>query len=173
MTRYTKIGGALAAALLLGACQERPETQVGGTADAAPEAAPVAPAGEPADRPRALLAVSDAQPPHLTDDAGQAVYTLAGNRQGERCDAACEEAWPPVVAQDAQPAAGPGVPQGAIATMPRADGGHHATYRGEPLYRYAADQGAGRTAGDGVEDQWGRWSLVRIDPAGTGAPAGE
>lgn len=109
---------------------------------------------------RPMLALSSTRPAHLVDGAGQAVYVLEGNDDGSRCDDACENAWPPVQAEQAQPLAGPGAMDGQLSTMPREDGGLHVTYDGQPLYRYAADSGVGATAGDGVDDQWGTWSLV-------------
>lgn len=109
---------------------------------------------------RPIVAVSDSQPAHLVDGAGQALYVLEGNDDGSRCDAACEDAWPPVQAEETQPLAGPGGYETRLGTMPRPDGGLHVTYHGQPLYRYAADSGVGATAGHGVEDQWGAWSLV-------------
>jgi len=117
-----------------------------------------------ADR-RPILTVSDTDPPHLVDTAGQAVYVLAGNDDGSRCDAACEDAWPPVQAEDAQALADPAGLQPQLGTMPRADGGNHVTWDGQPLYRYAADSGTGATAGHGVDDQWGSWSLVSPEGA--------
>lgn len=109
---------------------------------------------------RPILAISDSQPAHLVDGAGQALYVLEGNDDGSRCDAACENAWPPVQAEEAQPLTGPGGYETRLGSMPRPDGGLHVTYHGQPLYRYAADSGVGATAGHGVEDQWGAWSLV-------------
>ena len=127
--------------------------------DAMPAPAQATPTPAEAER-RPILAVSDSQPAHLVDGAGQALYVLEGNDDGSRCDAACEDAWPPVQAEETQPLAGPGGYETRLGTMPRPDGGLHVTYHGQPLYRYAADSGVGATAGHGVEDQWGAWSLV-------------
>lgn len=112
----------------------------------------------------ATLAMSGTASSHLVDGAGSAVYVLEGNTDGSKCDAACEEVWPPVLAHDSQPSAGQGVEQARIGTLER-DGRSYATYGGQPLYRYSGDAGAGRTAGHGVVDQWGRWSLVGLDGA--------
>jgi len=109
---------------------------------------------------RPVVTVSEGESPHLVDSAGQALYVLAGNEDGSRCDAACEDAWPPVQAEDAQPEVEPFGLADHVGTMPRGDGGLHVTWNGQPLYRYAADSGVGATAGHGVQDQWGSWSLV-------------
>ena len=102
--------------------------------------------------------------PYLTNSAGSAVYFMEGDTDGSGCVDACTEAWPPVVGDQVGPPAGPDQQGGERAPITRADGGGQVTYNQHPLYRYAADVGAGRTAGHGVEDQWGHWHL--IDPAG-------
>ena len=104
------------------------------------------------------LAMSGTSSSHLVDGAGSAVYVLAGNEDGSKCDAACEEVWPPVLANATQPDAGEGVEASRIGTVQRGDR-TYVTYGGQPLYRYAGDAGAERTSGAGVEDQWGKWSL--------------
>lgn len=142
-----------------------------GTAPARPAATPSPVAGSGMQGglgdATATLAMSGTPSSHVVDGAGSAVYVLAGNTDGSKCDAACEEAWPPVIAVDAQPTAGAGVEMSRIGTMERG-GRTHVTYGGEPLYRYAGDAGAERTAGAGVEDQWGKWSLMGLD--GTALP---
>lgn len=100
---------------------------------------------------------------YLTDSAGNALYAIEGETQGEKCTGACLEAWPPLLVGDVQPSAGAGAQASLVATVPRDDGTSQVTYDGQPLYRYAADTGAGRTAGQGVEDQWGQWHLVTAD----------
>lgn len=109
-----------------------------------------------------VLAMSGTPSSHVVDGAGSAVYMLAGNADGNSCDRACEEVWPPVLAHDQQPAAGTGVELAKLGTLER-EGRIHVTYGGQPLYRYAGDMGANRTTGAGVEDQWGEWSLVGLD----------
>lgn len=119
-------------------------------------------AGQQSGGGNTTLAMSGTPSSHLVDGAGSAVYILEGNMDGTRCDSACEEAWPPVLAHDVRPNAGPGVEMSRIGTLER-EGRTYVTYGGQPLYRYAGDMGAGRTAGAGVEDQWGKWSLVGLD----------
>ncbi|MEN1939845.1 hypothetical protein WCE39_01900 [Luteimonas sp. MJ174] len=110
----------------------------------------------------ATLAMSGSPSSHLVDGAGSAVYVLAGNTDGSKCDAVCEEVWPPVMAHDVQPTGAAGVESARIGTLER-EGRIHVTYGGEPLYRYSGDAGVGRTSGAGVDDQWGKWSLVGLD----------
>lgn len=119
-------------------------------------------AGQQSGGGNTTLAMSGTPSSHIVDGAGTAVYILEGNMDGTKCDAACEEAWPPVLAHDVRPNAGPGIEMSRIGTLDR-NGRTYVTYGGQPLYRYAGDMGAGRTAGAGVEDQWGKWSLVGLD----------
>lgn len=100
-----------------------------------------------------------------------------------RCDAECEDAWPPVLTEAAVNGQTPGLQPGLLSSQPRPDGAAHVVYAGHPLYRYAGDQGAGSTAGDGVRDRWGTWHLLSSagtfvsaknnagDDANTGTPA--
>lgn len=99
--------------------------------------------------------------PYLADQAGAALYYMEDNRDGSRCDDTCERAWPPVVASEGQAQAGDGVDGSRLGTLPRVAGGFHVTHDGLALYRYAGDQGPGRTSGDGVRDKWGHWHLAR------------
>lgn len=162
----------LAAAVGLSACQrdggDRADTTTPATQPQTPPVPEMAgPSPAEAER-RPVVTVSEGDPPHLVDAAGQALYMLEGNEDGSRCDAACEDAWPPVLAEDAEPLAGAGGHATRLGTMQRPDGGFHVTYHDQPLYRYAADSGVGATAGHGVDDQWGSWSLV--SPEGPPVP---
>ncbi|WP_187775595.1 COG4315 family predicted lipoprotein [Luteimonas suaedae] len=172
MIRCSKPLLMLAAVLMLSACRDDPAEQQADDVSTSRYRADVGPSGEavvPGERggpraqgDRAVIMASDTEPAYLTDAAGQTLYVLAGNDDGSRCDRACEEAWPPVVAEEAEPVPGSGLQRELLGTTPRQDGGLHVTYDGKPLYRYAADAGAGRTAGHEVEDQWGKWSMVSV-----------
>ena len=140
-----------------------PDSATGADAERYGQSGASAPAASNApDGGRVSLAMSGTPSSHLVDGAGHAVYVLAGNTDGSKCDAACQEAWPPVFAHGVDASAGMGVDPAMMGTLER-DGRIHVTYGGEPLYRYAGDAGANRTAGAGVEDQWGKWSLVGLD----------
>ena len=169
MDRSQNEGGAEEARSLADAGEERAQ------ADIRPEGVPGAerPTGIPgavggtgmqsgARDSSAVLSMSGGPSSHVVDGAGSAVYVLAGNEDARKCDAECEEAWPPVIAGEQRTAAGAGIEAANIGILQRGDRAH-VTYRAQPLYRYAGDAGAGRTAGHGVQDQWGSWSLVGLD----------
>jgi predicted lipoprotein with Yx(FWY)xxD motif len=122
-----------------------------------------APSPEATANPAGTITMVPGPPVHLTDAAGASVYMLEGNANGDRCDAICEEAWPPVVAQINRPQPGPGVDGNLLGTAPRPDGSLQVRYGTNPLYRYAGDRGAGRTSGHQVTDKWGLWTLVGLD----------
>lgn len=168
----------------LSACSDHPAEDTAQTASAdAPQAA--APAGTDAaalsdgtrggtgrvpmgDAPASgadgpVLRMSTGPQVHLVDAAGMAVYMLEGNTDGSRCDATCEEAWPPVLATASRAEAGTGLDPQLLGMSPRGDQSYQVSYGNSPLYRYAGDAGAGRTNGHGVRDQWGTWSLVGLD----------
>jgi predicted lipoprotein with Yx(FWY)xxD motif len=70
------------------------------------------------------------------------------------CSGGCLDAWPPLLAADGQAlVAGDGV-NGTLATAPRDDGTLQVTYRGRPLYHFAADSEAGQATGQGVNGVW-------------------
>ncbi|MDH5822718.1 hypothetical protein QFW77_06880 [Luteimonas sp. RD2P54] len=158
---------ALATAAALVACQEdradtaAPGERPGLDPDTPMPTNPAVAAGQGGDV-RPVVTASDTTPAHLVDASGQALYMLHDNADGSRCDTRCEGAWPPVTTRDVQPAPGEGIQNDLLGTIQRQDSTLHVTYDGQPLYRYAADAGAGRTAGHGVEDQWGEWSLVSV-----------
>lgn len=180
----------LAAALCLAAlsaCTDRPAGEAAGTVPQ--EAQPDANAALPVDAGQAalsdgtrgrtarvpaadasgagaggpVLGMSTGPQVHLIDAAGAAVYMLEGNTDGSKCDAACEEAWPPVLATASRADAGTGLDPQLLGMLPRGDQSYQVSYGNSPLYRYAGDAGAGRTNGHGVRDQWGTWSLVGLD----------
>jgi predicted lipoprotein with Yx(FWY)xxD motif len=173
-SRYPVALGLLIATAALAACNQATEEGVGnGVAEpAAPAAVATAPAvptaGNPGVPPRAesvtgttlMLATVGASEPYLADSAGSALYTIEGTTEASACTDACLDVWPPLLAQTGQPTVGPQLQAGMVGTIPREDGAMQVTYNGHPLYRYAADTGTGRTAGQGVEDQWGHWYLV-------------
>lgn len=167
--------GALMALGLAGCQNDTDDTLADPGADAALPADTVrdqpnnaAPAGTPQTgevAPGTLMVVTGAGPgPYIADSAGNALYTLEDDTDGSKCRDECLQAWPPLLVGEVQPAAGPQLQAGLVGTWQRPDGTTQVTYNGHMLHRYAADTGTGRTAGQGVEDQWGEWYL--LTPAG-------
>lgn len=170
------IGGVLVVALGLVACNKRRTDDT--LTDATPEpaattqtqptvATPVPAAG------MVTVATAGASAPYLANAAGNALYVLQDNIDGSKCTAACLEAWPPVLATDGMPGAGAGLEPTQLSTIKRADNTLQVAYNRYPLHRYAADTGAGRTAGHGVKDQWGEWTLIGPLGEPLGADAGK
>ncbi|HET6396794.1 MAG TPA: hypothetical protein VFF91_08140 [Pseudoxanthomonas sp.] len=167
MNRIPVVSATVLCALLLAACGT--EVAAPGTAAAGPEPAAsdiAAPsAAQETDMRQAELGVSADPVPHLTDASGASLYYLEGNADGSRCDAACEAIWPPVLGRamlrEEDQRVAQGLDPGALGELDRGGGRIQTTYRGNPLYRYAGDLGATRTAGDGIRDEWGHWQLAR------------
>ena len=117
-----------------------------------------------------VVATAGAASAYVADRSGAALYMVEGDRDGSGCSAECTQTWPPVRVEGATPSDSPGLQAGMVGVVQRADGGTQVTYNGHPLYRYGGDAGAG-TAGHGVSDKWGHWSLV--GPDGAPLPAGK
>lgn len=138
----------------------------GATAAASPAAAPDGAAGS---NPL-VVATAGAASAYVADRSGAALYMLDGDKDGSGCTGECTQTWPPVRVEGAMPSDSPGLQAGMVGVVQRADGGTQVAYNGHPLYRYGGDAGAG-TAGHGVSDKWGHWSLV--GPDGAPLPAGK
>ena len=111
--------------------------------------------------------VSDAaRPPEVTIQNGADSALLADSkgltlyfREGpEGCTGDCLRAWPPFMAEaqasevgDWKKVAGPG-------------GGLQWSFRGSPIYTFAADGGPGLAGGDGLGGIGGRWRAIRYMP---------
>lgn len=172
-TKILMVGGLVVALGLTGCNKRRTDDTL---TDPTPEpAAETAPATQPTDTasppPKAgslTVATAGASGPYIANASGSALYALGGNADGSKCTGACLEAWPPVLATEGMPLAGANVQPILMSTIKRTDGPLQVAYNHHPLHRYAADTGAGRTAGHGVEDQWGKWYL--ITPQGEPVP---
>ncbi|MEO7162119.1 MAG: hypothetical protein ABI041_04300 [Bdellovibrionia bacterium] len=97
---------------------------------------------------------------YLVDQRGMSLYMLDATRQ---CDAECERVWPPLVAMSDNISAAGRVSASSVGSIPRADGTKQVTYNGMPLYLFAQDRAPGDIMGQGIEDVWGVWNLIRPD----------
>lgn len=70
------------------------------------------------------------------------------------CSGGCLEAWPPLTVAEGQTLAGDESVTGTLGAFARDDGTMQATYRGRPLYYWAADTEPGQTSGQAVNDVW-------------------
>jgi predicted lipoprotein with Yx(FWY)xxD motif len=103
--------------------------------------------------PSLKISSKDAVGSFLTDAKGMTLYTFTKDSGGKSaCAGPCVEKWPvfyrePLVTPE-------GVIPVEFATITRADGKKQTTYKGRPLYYFAADMGAGDTKGDQVNEVW-------------------
>lgn len=110
-----------------------------------------------------IVATAGASGPYLANSAGSALYFVEGDTDGSKCTGPCIEVWPPFLAGEVAPTPTAELQAEMLGTITRADGSVQVSYNHHPLYRYSADAGAGRTAGNDVEDKWGKWHLVGPD----------
>lgn len=98
----------------------------------------------------------------LVDAKGLTLYTFKNDEAAPGksvCNGGCATNWPPVIVT-AAPTKDAAV-TGEVGTVKRDDGSTQVTYRGRPLYRFAADTASGETKGAAVAN----WALVT--PGGT------
>jgi predicted lipoprotein with Yx(FWY)xxD motif len=96
----------------------------------------------------ALGQVLDAGTKHLT----VYMYTADhGNKSS--CSGACAKAWPPVTTV-AKPKVAGGARAGLIGTIRRSGNVKQVTYKGHPLYYFAADKAAKTSNGQGLDGAW-------------------
>jgi predicted lipoprotein with Yx(FWY)xxD motif len=101
---------------------------------------------------------------YLVDSQGRTLYLFEKDKGTmSTCSGACASAWPPATTKG-HPKAGSGVKAALLGTTTRSDGSTQLTYSGHPLYRYAGDQAAGDTNGQGLTQFGGGWYVV--SPAG-------
>lgn len=107
---------------------------------------------------------------YLTGASGRALYLwVADAMDKSSCSSACAQVWPPVTASG-KPTGSAGVTAGDLGTIKRSDGSEQVTYKGHPLYYYAADKSAGSTTGEGSNSFGAKWWLVA--PSGSAITAG-
>lgn len=101
MTRWNIAATALVLAMTLAGCQEDVAAPAEPQADTGPRiddrtGPPAETMPTPAEAEQSpMITIAAAEPPHLVDAAGQALYVLEDNHDGSRCDEECESAWPP------------------------------------------------------------------------------
>lgn len=102
----------------------------------------------------------------LVNGDGMPLYVFSKDTGGtSACTGDCTTEWIPLASQGA-PVAGDGVDATLLGTITRDDGTMQVTYNGHPLYTFADDTGAGDAAGQGMEDNGGKWNLI----SATGEP---
>jgi len=98
----------------------------------------------------------------LVDSKGMTVYEFTVDKGTKsECYGGCAAAWPPVTASG-QPTAGQGAVAADLGTTKRKDGSLQVTYKGHPLYTFAADGAPGEANGNESEGTW-----FVLDEAGT------
>lgn len=90
----------------------------------------------------------------LVDGDGTTLYIFTEDEAGvSNCTGGCADTWPPVIVEEGF-AAGQGLDASIFSTVERDDGSLQLAVNEMPLYRYAADNQAGDTNGQGVGDVW-------------------
>lgn len=92
--------------------------------------------------------------PHLTTTDGYVLYAFVPDAQEDStCVDGCADAWPPLIA-DGDVDVADDLDADAVGTIERADGSHHVTYFGWPLYTFAQDAEPGAANGQALDERW-------------------
>ncbi len=90
---------------------------------------------------------------YLADAKGMTLYFFKKDSPGKSaCAGDCVAKWPLYYAEKVAPTGS--LKAADFGTITREDGQKQTTYKGMPLYYFAADMAAGDTNGQGVRDIW-------------------
>jgi len=93
----------------------------------------------------------------LVNSRGLTLYLFKADKGTKSaCTNACAAAWPPLLVTG-KPTVGSGLNASLLGTTTRPEGKTQVTYNGHPLYRFAQDQKAGETNGQGVSAFGAAW----------------
>ncbi|MDX3327363.1 MULTISPECIES: hypothetical protein [Streptomyces] len=171
MKRHVRTTGTLVAALLIagaaaGCSDDGGEGAASGTETHSAAEAPdtdVVPAATSSSTP-AVDVKNGTLGKMLVDEKGRTLYLFdKDTKDKSKCNDDCATAWPPFTVKST-PTAGKGLKKDLLKTTKRDDGSEQVTYNGHPLYRFADDQKAGDTNGQGVDAFGAKWYVV--DPDG-------
>jgi predicted lipoprotein with Yx(FWY)xxD motif len=96
----------------------------------------------------------------LSDGKGRTLYLFEADRGVmSTCYSACASVWPPLTSTGAA-SAGAGVNASLLGSTKRKDGAAEVTYKGHPLYYYAADSVPGQTTGQGLNQFGAKWYVL-------------
>jgi predicted lipoprotein with Yx(FWY)xxD motif len=130
-------------------------------------------AGQPSSAPTAAALIKTAPDASLggtilVNAHGLTLYRLSGERTGKFIctSSTCLANWHPLVATGSKPAGS----VGSLGVVKRPDGTMQVTYKGGPLYTFAADHSPGQTNGQGFKDV-GTWNAVTTSAAKATTPA--
>jgi predicted lipoprotein with Yx(FWY)xxD motif len=106
-----------------------------------------------ADHHTVKVAKDDKVGAHLTDAKGMTLYVFKKDSPGKSaCAGPCVGKWP-IYYREKVGASGD-LKAGDFGTITRDDGQKQTTYKGLPLYYFAADKAPGDTNGQGVMEVW-------------------
>ena len=94
---------------------------------------------------------------YLTGKDGKTLYIFTKDTACDGksvCNGDCATAWPPLVVASLDEIKADAGATGALALATRDDSTSQVTYKGLPLYYFAADTAAGETKGQGVGGVW-------------------
>jgi predicted lipoprotein with Yx(FWY)xxD motif len=90
----------------------------------------------------------------LVGPDGKTLYMFTKDgKDMSNCYDSCATNWPPLLTE-AKPVAGNGADPALLGTTTRKDGTTQVTYKGMPVYTWAADQKPGDTTGENVGEVW-------------------
>lgn len=174
-SRTVGVAALAMSALVLAACGSSSSSSsvASSSSNAGSAAAATTSSTSPASAPAAAVTIGTARAhgqTYLTGASGRAIYLwMADGMDKSSCSGACAQAWPPVTTTG-KPAAGSGVTAGDLGTLKRSDGSEQVTYKGHPLYYFAADKSPGATTGQGSNSFGAKWWLVA--PSGSAITSG-